>query len=133
MAVRRVGPARVRPARPAAVPVAASGSRVAVIESGTNDRRLCGFLDQQRDVLIRNIQGLSEEDARPAATVSWSTRGRSVLSMVTCWALGSTLNAAIALCPGGRRGSIRCPVADGLAWHSLLGCPADQGIPRRDG
>jgi uncharacterized damage-inducible protein DinB len=31
---------------------------------------LCSFLDQQRDALIRKIDGLSEEDARKAATVS---------------------------------------------------------------
>jgi hypothetical protein len=31
---------------------------------------LCSFLDQQRDALIRKIDGLSDEDARKAATVS---------------------------------------------------------------
>ena len=41
-----------------------------VIETGTEREALCGFLDQQRDALIRKIEGLSEEDARRAATVS---------------------------------------------------------------
>jgi len=38
--------------------------------TGTEREALCGFLDQQRDALIRKIEGLSEEDARRAATVS---------------------------------------------------------------
>jgi uncharacterized damage-inducible protein DinB len=41
-----------------------------VIETGTEREALCGFLDEQRDALIRKVQGLSEEDARRAPTVS---------------------------------------------------------------
>lgn len=38
--------------------------------TSTERDALCGFLDQQRDALIRKVAGLSDEDARTAATVS---------------------------------------------------------------
>jgi uncharacterized damage-inducible protein DinB len=41
-----------------------------VIATGTEREALCGFLDQQRNALIRKIEGLSDEDARRKATVS---------------------------------------------------------------
>jgi len=40
------------------------------ISTETERDALCSFLDQQRDALIRKIDGLSDEDARTAATVS---------------------------------------------------------------
>jgi hypothetical protein len=41
-------------------------------EFSTDSERdaLCGFLDKQRDALIRKVAGVSEDDARRAATVS---------------------------------------------------------------
>jgi len=38
--------------------------------TATERDALCGFLDQARDALIRKVDGLSEHDARAAATVS---------------------------------------------------------------
>jgi hypothetical protein len=46
--------------------------------SATEREALCGFLDQQRDALIRKVVGLSEADARRAATVS----SLSLLSLI---------------------------------------------------
>ena len=36
----------------------------------TEREALCGFLDQQRNALIRKVDGLSDEDARRAPTIS---------------------------------------------------------------
>ena len=55
-----------------------------VIETGTERQALCGFLDQQRDALIRKIEGLSDEDARRAATVS-SMSMLSLLKHAATW------------------------------------------------
>ena len=52
--------------------------------TATERDALCGFLDQARDALIRKIDGLSETDARRAATVS----SLSLLSLIkhsTIW------------------------------------------------
>lgn len=38
--------------------------------TATERDALCGFLDQARDALIRKVDGLSDKDARVAATVS---------------------------------------------------------------
>jgi hypothetical protein len=38
--------------------------------TATERHALCGFLDQARDALIRKVDGLSDTDARQAATVS---------------------------------------------------------------
>jgi hypothetical protein len=38
--------------------------------TATERDALCSFLDQARDALIRKIDGLSDKDARHAATVS---------------------------------------------------------------
>jgi hypothetical protein len=38
--------------------------------TATERDALCGFLDQARDALIRKVDGLSDRDARAAATVS---------------------------------------------------------------
>jgi hypothetical protein len=46
--------------------------RMSATEFSTDSERdaLCGFLDKQRDALIRKVAGVSEYDARRAATVS---------------------------------------------------------------
>jgi hypothetical protein len=38
--------------------------------TATERDALCSFLDQARDALIRKVDGLSEQDARTASTVS---------------------------------------------------------------
>jgi uncharacterized damage-inducible protein DinB len=55
-----------------------------VIATGTEREALCGFLDQQRDALIRKVEGLSDEDARRAATVS-SMSLLSLLEHAATW------------------------------------------------
>jgi hypothetical protein len=40
------------------------------VSTATERHALCGFLDQARDALIRKVDGLSDTDARQAATVS---------------------------------------------------------------
>ncbi|MFC4046357.1 DinB family protein [Dactylosporangium siamense] len=41
-----------------------------MFSTATERDALCGFLDQARDALIRKVEGLSDKDARTAATVS---------------------------------------------------------------
>jgi hypothetical protein len=54
------------------------GMSTDAFSTATERDALCGFLDQARDALIRKIDGLSDADARKAATVS----SLSLLSLI---------------------------------------------------